>query len=153
MTAKNKYCLNEFTSFLRRFFINFNIKVYRNIKTHLKSLSKIPLKRTEKLYTTLFLIFSSVTAEKLFKRLKTAISWRKIMKMSIEWHEKNLVNNKKHFERELESLKRKAQQVGRIRKEIKFKELQIETAKKKKKTGFDNELFLKKERKKFFDKK
>jgi len=63
---------------------------------------------------------------------------------SIEWHENNLVNKKKYYERLLAELESSLFRLNNVGEDIYFSEVQIKEAKRMKKPKFDAERFLKK---------
>ena len=65
------------------------------------------------------------------------------MKMSIDWHEDCLKNMKITLNTEKVSLERLLKDIDRLENRINFYSCQIEEAKRKKKTGFDEDRFMK----------
>jgi hypothetical protein len=65
---------------------------------------------------------------------------------SVEWYEDCLVNNRSSVERLHQELERLQERVKRAEEELAFRELQIQEAKRLKKTEFDSESFLKSKR-------
>lgn len=65
------------------------------------------------------------------------------MKFSLERHEECLRNSKAHAKRLREEAERALAAANRADRDVAFYELQVETARKQKKDGFDSEKFLK----------
>jgi len=68
------------------------------------------------------------------------------MKKDIAWHQDCLKNMKSFLEQEKLKLKSLQENISRLENDIAFRELQINSAIKQKKDGFDLDLFLKKDK-------
>ena len=68
------------------------------------------------------------------------------MKFKIEWHEDCLINTKHSAKILREQAERAIEAADNAEKRVAFYEIQIETAKRMKKDGFDSEKFLKKQK-------
>jgi hypothetical protein len=65
------------------------------------------------------------------------------MKMSVEWHESCLANQRKTLESLVEEARRAQARVDELRQDSEFYAAQVEAAKKTKRDSFDREKFMK----------